>query len=91
MCGVSDLGLLLVRDAHNGLDLCILGVDPAYQGRGVGKMLVQWGIEQAKAQGKGIFLTATPVGKPFYKRMGLHDAGAFEIWGTPQTSFVLPS
>ncbi|KAJ9150121.1 Acyl-CoA N-acyltransferase [Coniochaeta hoffmannii] len=70
--------------------LVILAVDPAYQGRGVGKILVQWGIDKAKAQGKGIFLSATPAGKPFYKRMGLQDAGAFEIWGTPETSFVLP-
>ncbi|KAB5542472.1 acyl-CoA N-acyltransferase [Coniochaeta sp. 2T2.1] len=69
--------------------LIILAVDPAYQGRGVGKMLVQWGVDQAKAQGKGLFLSATPAGKPFYERIGLEDVGAFDIWGVPQTSFVL--
>ena len=52
-------------------------------------MLMQWGIEQAKAQGKGLYLSATPAGKPFYKRVGLEEVGAFEIWGVPQTSFVL--
>jgi GNAT superfamily N-acetyltransferase len=70
-------------------DLIFLGVDPAYQGRGVGKMLVRWGMEQARTQGKGLYLSATPAGKPFYSRLGLDDVGGFEIWGIPQTSFVL--
>lgn len=72
-------------------DLVFVAVDPAYQGRGVGRMLVQWGIEKAKAEGKGLYLAATPAGKPFYTRLGLEEVGGFEIWGIPQTSFVLRS
>ena len=70
-------------------DLLLLAVDPEYQGRGVGRMFVQWGIDNAKAEGKGLYLSATPAGKPFYSRLGLEDVGAFELWGTLQTSFVL--
>lgn len=72
-------------------DLVFIAVDPAYQGSGVGRMLVQWGIEKAKAEGKGLYLSATPAGKPFYTRLGLEEVGGFEIWGIPQTSFVLRS
>jgi GNAT superfamily N-acetyltransferase len=68
----------------------MLSVDPAYQGRGIGKMLLQWGIEQARAQGTGLYLSATPAGRPFYERIGLKDAGTCQVLGTPITSFVLP-
>ncbi|RKU42526.1 hypothetical protein DL546_004498 [Coniochaeta pulveracea] len=71
--------------------LVLLSVHPAHQRRGVARMLVSWGIEQAKAQGKKLYLSSTPAGRPFYLSLGLQDVGYFEIFGSKQTSFVLPS
>ncbi|KAB5571728.1 hypothetical protein GE09DRAFT_640937 [Coniochaeta sp. 2T2.1] len=66
-------------------------IDPTYQGRGVGKMLVKWGIGHGKSQGKGLYLSGTPAVRPLYNRFGLEEVGFIEVWGFPQYSFVLPS
>jgi predicted N-acetyltransferase YhbS len=50
------------------LDLCF--VDPVYQNRGVGKMLIEWGIQKADEMGVDIWLVSTPNAKGFYERAG---------------------
>ena len=37
----------------------MLGVHPDAQGQGVGRLLTQWGIDQAKKEGADAFLVAT--------------------------------
>jgi len=41
------------------IDLNVLGVHPDAQGQGVGRLLTQWGIDQAKKEGADAFLVAT--------------------------------
>ncbi|CAJ2511991.1 Uu.00g076160.m01.CDS01 [Anthostomella pinea] len=45
-----------------------LGVDPAYQQKGLGFTLVDWGCRQADATGLEVYLDATIKGLPFYKK-----------------------
>ncbi|RSL98873.1 hypothetical protein CEP52_010064 [Fusarium oligoseptatum] len=39
-----------------------IAVDPAFQGHGIARMLVEWGINKAKEEGVPIELSATPAG-----------------------------
>lgn len=49
-------------------------VRPAFRGEGVGKSLVHWLIEKAKAQGaKKIYLETTQAGRPLYQHMQFEE------------------
>jgi len=50
--------------------LDILAVDPRYQGQGIGKALLQWGLDEADRLGMITFLEATNEGKPLYEKFG---------------------
>ncbi|OAG02717.1 acyl-CoA N-acyltransferase [Paraphaeosphaeria sporulosa] len=50
--------------------LNILFTHPGYRRKGIGAMLVQWGIDAAKELGVEFWLNATPVGKPLYEKLG---------------------
>ncbi|KAA8569862.1 hypothetical protein EYC84_002205 [Monilinia fructicola] len=50
------------------LDLCF--VDPAYHKRGIGNMLLEWGIKKADKEGRKICLVSTPQARNFYERAG---------------------
>ncbi|KAM0260531.1 hypothetical protein ACHAPA_010213, partial [Fusarium lateritium] len=41
-----------------------IGVGPGNQRRGIGKMLLQWGLEHAAQEGKDCYLIATEAGRP---------------------------
>ena len=69
-------------------DLIILSVDPDHQRRGVGKKLVRWGLEQAAAEGKEVFLIATHEGKPLYESFGFRVLGEFETVGLVHYSML---
>ncbi|RSL61898.1 hypothetical protein CEP54_005964 [Fusarium duplospermum] len=47
-----------------------IAVDPAFQGRGIARMLVEWGINKAKEEGVPIELSATPAGSGLYAKLG---------------------
>ena len=63
------------------LDLCV--VDPAFQGRGIARRLVQYGLDEAKRRGDLEATTEGSVmGRKVYERMGFEQEGpemAFEV------------
>ncbi|KAF6812403.1 GNAT family protein [Colletotrichum musicola] len=61
--------------------LVVLGVHPDWQGKGVGKKIMQWGLERAAAEDVPITLFASPAGHPFYKRLGFDVVG----WATTES------
>ncbi len=65
-------------DAYHKLDVpephwytMVLGVDPAFQGQGLGRALLQPVIDKAKTEGVSLYLeTAQPSNVSFYKKIG---------------------
>ncbi|KAL4891457.1 acyl-CoA N-acyltransferase [Aspergillus ambiguus] len=47
-----------------------VAVHPEYQGRGVGKKLMQWGLDVAEQLKVPIYLESTHEGRPLYERLG---------------------
>lgn len=54
-------------------DLHVCGVHPDFQGKGVGKLLVRWGVEQAEAEGEQVVASVLcgEKNRGFYGRGGL--------------------
>ncbi|PVI07446.1 acetyltransferas-like protein [Periconia macrospinosa] len=50
--------------------LNILCTHPDYRRKGIGAMLLEWGLEVAKDKNVEFWLNSTPVGKPLYERYG---------------------
>lgn len=55
--------------------LSLLGVSPKAQGRGVGKKLLQWGIDRSEEEGVPSSLEATKAGLRLYESMGFERIG----------------
>jgi GNAT superfamily N-acetyltransferase len=54
-------------------DLHVCGVHPDFQGKGVGKLLVHWGVEQAQSEGDGVVASVLcgEKNRGFYGKGGL--------------------
>jgi ribosomal protein S18 acetylase RimI-like enzyme len=52
-----------------------LAVDPAFQRRGIGGMLLDWGLRIAKEENVPVGLTSSPQGVALYRRKGFRDIG----------------
>ncbi|KAK2030655.1 acetyltransferase [Colletotrichum zoysiae] len=56
------------------LEMC--GVDPRFQGKGIAKKLVQWGLEEAKRRGGlELLLEASAMGRHVYSKLGFKQEG----------------
>jgi GNAT superfamily N-acetyltransferase len=59
------------RECKEGHVLCfLLFTDPEYQGKGCGRMMMQWGIDVADALMLPSWIEASPEGELLYKQMG---------------------
>ncbi|CVK97724.1 uncharacterized protein FMAN_11718 [Fusarium mangiferae] len=66
-----------------------IGVSPGNQRRGIGKMLLQWGLDHAAEEGKDCYLVATEAGRPLYVAAGFEDIRVVSILGIPHYSMTL--
>ncbi|KAH7150147.1 acyl-CoA N-acyltransferase, partial [Dactylonectria estremocensis] len=66
-----------------------LGVDPKHQRRGVGKLLVDWGVKRAATDHRDCYLIATPAGRPLYLAFQFEDVRTIEFFGVPHYSMML--
>ena len=70
--GVSEKSQVLSRamaSLTGQTDLDIIGVDESYQGQGVGKKLMEWGIKHADENQVEIFLYGTEITRNFYQQV----------------------
>lgn len=56
-----------------------LAVDPSYQRRGIGRKLMEWGMERSKEEGVPITLTASPAGLSLYQSIGFKEVQLNDI------------
>ncbi|KAK4166403.1 acyl-CoA N-acyltransferase [Cladorrhinum sp. PSN259] len=59
--------------------LSFVCIDPAYQGRGAGRMLSQAVLEMAQADGLPVYLESTNVAVKMYERLGFKRVDSFEM------------
>jgi GNAT superfamily N-acetyltransferase len=50
--------------------LNIVFTHPSYRRKGIGAMLLEWGVDVAKEMKVDFWLDATPIGKPLYEKYG---------------------
>ncbi|KAK3325963.1 hypothetical protein B0H66DRAFT_144468 [Apodospora peruviana] len=65
-----------------------LAVDPGSRRRGIGKLLLQWGMEAVAAEGKVCYLSATPEGKLLYQSQGWQLLHEFD-WAFERCSIMV--
>ena len=65
-----------------------LTVDKQHQRKGIGRRLVQWGLEEAKRSGEGVWLIAGPEGAGLYEAMGFVEKGVGERTGEKQVVMI---
>jgi len=56
-----------------------LGVDPGFQRRGVGAMLVGAGMDRARAEGVPAMLESSPNGEGLYRKLGFRVVGEMAL------------
>lgn len=60
------------------LELADCAADPLYHRRGAGKALLEYGLEKAREANVPITLTASPMGRLLYLRLGFRELGFFD-------------
>ncbi|KAH8201422.1 hypothetical protein TruAng_004422 [Truncatella angustata] len=65
-----------------------IAVNQEYQGRGIGTILTQWGLEQAELGGKDVYLVASAEGANLYRRLGFVELCSSEILGEKRSAMI---
>ena len=77
------VGLLRYSLFWDNTPFCnLIYINSEYQGKGFGKMLIEYWENDMKAQGYGMLLTSTQVDESaqhFYRKLGYKDCGGFVI------------
>jgi len=64
--------------------LPIIGVDPAYQGKGIGSFLMKKAIERVDSEGLAAYLeSSNPLNMSLYERCGFETMGQIQIGDCP--------
>ncbi|QKX61964.1 uncharacterized protein TRUGW13939_09120 [Talaromyces rugulosus] len=63
--------------------LDVLAVDPSHQGQGIGKALLQWGLDEADRLGLVTFLESTNQGRPLYDKYDFEPTTSDTLDVTP--------
>ena len=70
------------------LELAGLHVNPRYQSRGIGKILLQWGLDKAAEMSLPIYVKAERRGLNFYAHLGFNILPTSEFWLDRNGEFV---
>lgn len=54
-------------------------VPPSHQGQGLGSLLLNWRLSEARRQGKKVFLMASPQGRGLYLKWGFEVVGEVKL------------
>ncbi|KAK5994855.1 hypothetical protein PT974_03241 [Cladobotryum mycophilum] len=65
------------------------GVDLRHQRKGVGKVLLEWGLRHAAKEGRDCYLTSTPAGKSLYTAAGFEVVRPVPVFGELFYSMIL--
>ncbi|KAJ5937630.1 hypothetical protein N7454_003972 [Penicillium verhagenii] len=70
----------------------MLGVHPAFQGKGLASKLLKWGLARADEEGVEVYLSSSPEGKPMYERNGFRPHKSFSPFpGYEQIDMIRPA
>ncbi|KAI8714860.1 N-acetyltransferase domain-containing protein [Fusarium sp. LHS14.1] len=61
--------------------LAFISVSPNHQRRGIGRKLVQWGLDRSEEEGVAAVLEASDAGKGLYEKMGFVEVGKMPFDG----------
>ncbi|KAL1836474.1 hypothetical protein VTJ49DRAFT_5088 [Mycothermus thermophilus] len=77
-------------DGHSKMwYLMMIAVDPKHHRRGIGKMLVQYGLDQAVKDGVDVYLIASPAGRLLYESLGFEQMREpVTLGATPHYSMI---
>lgn len=63
----------------------LLQTDPAYQRKGLGKLLLKHGLDLADSEGRKAYIEASEDGHPVYLKLGFRDVDLVKVdlskWG----------
>ncbi|KAL4780615.1 acyl-CoA N-acyltransferase [Aspergillus varians] len=85
-----------VEKLKKRVELSSLVVHPDFQGKGIGKELMKWGLEEAERLGLPLYLESTSAGRPLYEKIGFEplkeatfDAREFGADVVAQVTFMM--